>query len=248
MYNMTPVTDEEQKSLEEVCQQNGWLKRGGYDWQDDPYLEEYPYEFDRAHSLDDLQEFFCTGNWAIRQGVLYGDLAFIQQMSGGDEWWTLKQTPNKNWVPFESINFGRIAKDRSELVRHLTGMRLATPDECKRLEYMIPESDLTWRGNAFPYLDDGEAIGETRDFQIQVRATYMGHLLSVSAPDENLMADQAKDGATLLDVIKDQVRIIKDYEREGDKVPLADRAQGAILASERQQGAERTSEPIQQNR
>lgn len=91
MYNMVPVTAEEQESLEAICQENGWLKRGGYPWQDDPYLEEYPYEFDRCFSMEDLSDFFKAGNWAIRQGVVYGDLAFIQQVDGDDEWWTLKQ-------------------------------------------------------------------------------------------------------------------------------------------------------------
>lgn len=105
VFNMTPVTPEEQKSLEAICQKNGWLKRGGYDWQDDPYMEEYPYEFDRCFSMDDLADFFNAGNWAIRQGVVYGDLAFIQQVNGGDEWWTLKQGTDGSWVPFESVSF-----------------------------------------------------------------------------------------------------------------------------------------------
>ena len=34
--------DETVESLVAKCQENGWLKRGGYAWQDDPYLEEYP--------------------------------------------------------------------------------------------------------------------------------------------------------------------------------------------------------------
>ena len=124
MYNMVPVTAEEQESLEAICQKNGWVKRGGYAWQDDPYLEEYPYEFDRCFSLEDLSDFFKAGNWAIRQGVVYGDLAFIQQVDGGDEWWTLKQD-GKTWVPFESLSFKRIAGDISELTRYVAGMRLS---------------------------------------------------------------------------------------------------------------------------
>ena len=31
------------RELADKCQENGWLRRGGYPWQDDPYLEEYPY-------------------------------------------------------------------------------------------------------------------------------------------------------------------------------------------------------------
>ncbi len=36
----------------EKCRENGWLKVGGFDWQDDPFLEEYPYEFSRTESVD----------------------------------------------------------------------------------------------------------------------------------------------------------------------------------------------------
>ena len=50
--------------------------------------------------MESLREFFVHGNWAIRQGILYDDLAFIQQVDGGDEWWTLKRTP-EGWVEFD---------------------------------------------------------------------------------------------------------------------------------------------------
>ena len=38
------ITGREHDGLVEKCQENGWLKVGGFDWQDDPFLEEYPYE------------------------------------------------------------------------------------------------------------------------------------------------------------------------------------------------------------
>lgn len=63
MFNLTPATQEEHDSLVEKCQKNGWLKRGGFDWQDDPWLEEYPYEFSRASTIKDLADFFSNGNW-----------------------------------------------------------------------------------------------------------------------------------------------------------------------------------------
>lgn len=80
------------RELTDKCQENGWLRRGGYPWQDDPYLEEYPYEFAKAGSVEELRGFFAHGNWALRQGIVYEDLAFVQQVDGGDEWWTLKRT------------------------------------------------------------------------------------------------------------------------------------------------------------
>lgn len=79
------ITGREHEGLVEKCQENGWLKVGGFDWQDDPFLEEYPYEFSRTESLDRLREALGSGNWAIRQGFCYRDLAFIQQANGGDE-------------------------------------------------------------------------------------------------------------------------------------------------------------------
>lgn len=240
MFNMTPVTAEEQKSLEAMCQKNGWLKRGGYDWQDDPFMEEYPYEFDRCFSIEDLRGFFEAGNWAIRQGAVYGDLAFIQQVNGGDEWWTLKQDGD-TWVPFESVSFGRIARDASEFTRHIASMRLATVDECKHLEYLLPESGLQWSGDAFPYLDDGWVSARNGDFRIHVAQSNMGKLLTVNAPSEEYMVDQSQEGATLLDVIKAQIEATKRYEMD-HPASLSERSQDAVLAAANQQKAERASD------
>lgn len=50
------ITGREHEELVEKCQENGWLKVGGFDWQDDPFLEEYPYEFSRTESVDRLRE------------------------------------------------------------------------------------------------------------------------------------------------------------------------------------------------
>lgn len=49
------ITGREHDGLVEKCQENGWLKVGGFDWQDDPFLEEYPYEFSRTDSVDKLR-------------------------------------------------------------------------------------------------------------------------------------------------------------------------------------------------
>ncbi len=113
MEGFAPITGEEHELLVAKCQENGWLKRGGYDWQDDPFMEEYPYEFSKAESIEDLRNAFARGNWAIRQGFVYEDLAFIQQVNGGDEWWTCKRFDGE-WVDFESWSFGRISLDPAE--------------------------------------------------------------------------------------------------------------------------------------
>lgn len=59
------ITGPEHDGLVEKCQENGWLKVGGFDWQDDPFLEEYPYEFSRTESLDRLREALGSGSWAM---------------------------------------------------------------------------------------------------------------------------------------------------------------------------------------
>lgn len=242
MFNMTPVTPEEQESLEAICQTNGWLKRGGFDWQDDPYMEEYPYEFDRCFSMDDLSEFFQHGNWAIRQGVVYGDLAFIQQVNAGDEWWTLKQDADGSWIPFESISFARIAQDRSDLVRHVAGMRLATVEECKRYEYLPDKTDLTWSGNAFPYLDDGYVRARNDHFLISVEANHMGKMLSITGPSEEYLVDQSQDDMTLLQTINAQVKAAAEYAHKAMNPSLSERAQDAIEASNNQDRIQRTQD------
>ena len=104
------LLDAKVAALTEACQRNGWLKSGGYPWQDDPFLEEYPYSFSETGSVEALADFFRDGNWSLRQGIVYKDLAFINQVDGGDEWWTHKNAGDRGWLDFESISCGRIAE------------------------------------------------------------------------------------------------------------------------------------------
>lgn len=148
------VDEETKASLVEKCQENGWLKRGGYDWQDDPYLEEYPYEFAWIEDMETLRQTLGSGNWAIRQGFLYKDLAFIQQVNGGDEWWTLKKTDD-GWLDFESWSFEGVAKNYYEFAQAITSMHVATLEECKDLEYMRDYEELMlppkcWQASGLP--------------------------------------------------------------------------------------------------
>ena len=122
------------RELTDKCQENGWLRRGGYPWQDDPYLEEYPYEFAKAGSVEELRGFFAHGNWALRQGIVYEDLAFVQQVDGGDEWWTLKRDGDA-WTGFESWSFGAIAQEPERFERAMRDMCEATPEQCRSGEW-----------------------------------------------------------------------------------------------------------------
>ena len=125
------------RELTDKCQENGWLRRGGYPWQDDPYLEEYPYEFAKAGSVEELRGFFAHGNWALRQGIVYEDLAF------------------------ESWSFGRIVQEPERFSHAIECMHRATPEQCKRLEYM----------EAVPSIED--AARRARDSIQQLNKTAM---------------------------------------------------------------------------
>lgn len=131
-----PLSSRETDELVEMCQRNSWLCQGGCDRQDDPYMEDYPYEFCRANTIEDLTSFMAQGNWAIRQGIVYEDLAFINQINGGDEWWTLKRTDD-GWLGFESASCGLvIERDPAEFTQMIACMHQATPEQCKHLDYM----------------------------------------------------------------------------------------------------------------
>ena len=123
-------------SLVDKCQENLWLMRGGAAFEDDPEFEaDSPYSFFRVDGIEKLEKVFANGNWAIRNGFLYKDLCFINQVNGGDEWWTLKYDHQANeYVAFESITFIPFIKngDFGTLIGRLTN---ATIEQCKALEY-----------------------------------------------------------------------------------------------------------------
>ena len=143
-YETIPPESKEHEELVLKCQDNWWLKRGGIPWEEDPYLEDYPYEFARVDDIDSLRGFFMNGCWAVRQGVVYHDLAFIQQDDGGDDWWTLKRDGDK-WAPFESWSFDIAKWYPNKFSSISASMELATVTQCKSLAYGLPENDLTWK-------------------------------------------------------------------------------------------------------
>jgi len=97
----------EHKDLIAACNKNPWLADREYD------LSDYRYSFREVSGVDELRDVFMHGNWAIRSGYIYKDLAFVQQVDGGDEWLALKKE-NGKWKDFESISFGHILKHDGE--------------------------------------------------------------------------------------------------------------------------------------
>jgi hypothetical protein len=118
-----------------ACQHNDWLKVGGIDFEPEGFCPEsdYPYTLERYDEVGMLERFFAHGNWAIRAAVQHHDLIFVNQVNGGDEWWTLK-IDRDELVPFESITFRRIITD-GEFKAYIDRLRNATVEQCRRLEY-----------------------------------------------------------------------------------------------------------------
>jgi hypothetical protein len=130
--NGTPLFD----SLVKACQSNPWLKRGGCEFEPEGFCceSDYNYHLNRYESIETLEAFFDHGNWGIRSGVTHRDLVFVNQVNGGDEWWTLKILPNGELLPFESITF-RPMIERGEFTAFIDRMANATPEQCKSLTY-----------------------------------------------------------------------------------------------------------------
>jgi hypothetical protein len=111
-----------------------WLKIG----RESPWIREAtdpPFDTRSFHpcvSDEELLEKFTHGNWSLGQAFFRGDLCFVQQVDGGDEWLAIKQG-----VPFESISFGRIiaAEGRPAAQEIIDRIRAVPVEKCKALEY-----------------------------------------------------------------------------------------------------------------
>lgn len=132
----SPEGEKEYRTLVSLCQLNPWLCRRGIPFIDDPFLElDCPYTFSRISDISVLEAFFEHGNWCIRQGVVFDNLFFCNQVNGGDEWWTCRyDEETKIWIPFESISF-RLMIQAGEFHDLIHRMRTATAQQCKSLEY-----------------------------------------------------------------------------------------------------------------
>lgn len=126
------------KMLVKKCQENDWLKVRGIDFEPDGLCceSDYPYYLERYDDIEMLKAFFNHGNWGIRAAVQYRDLIFVNQVNGGDEWWTLKIDGDK-LVAFESITFRPSIQRKgpgnfNELIE---SMVKATVEQCKALKY-----------------------------------------------------------------------------------------------------------------
>lgn len=97
--NEATIFDRDCRQIILTCNKNPWLRN----FAEYP-LEDYPYTFEQITSAEDLRTVMYHGNMAIRTGYLYEDLAFVQQVNGGDEWLTFKKEDGV-YKSFENISF-----------------------------------------------------------------------------------------------------------------------------------------------
>lgn len=76
-------------------------------------IHDYPWGIQEVGSVDELIEQFQFGNFSVRTGFVLGDLAFIEQVSGGNEWLALKLDDGE-WKSFDSISFYHMLKQSGE--------------------------------------------------------------------------------------------------------------------------------------
>jgi hypothetical protein len=81
----------------------------------------------RVGDIDELLTKFEHGNWSARTGFVLDDLAFVQQLNGGDEWLSLKRD-EESWHSFDSISFGHmIDRDGMDSCREYLEYLATTP-------------------------------------------------------------------------------------------------------------------------
>lgn len=252
-----PADERTRRSLYLKCQENGWLMVGGYSWQDDPWLEEYPYEFSEVAGIDGLREAFRQGNWSIRQGFLYDDLAFVNQVDGGDEWWTLKRVGREgaasDWLDFESWSFRTLAEERAHdgkdpFANAIRSMQMASPEQCRKLDYMLPDGSPAWDFSKTVASSFDGAQRACRSFSAEAggyrlsayeRPSFQGFASEVFDLESKKIIQHSENNPSALDAAIAAQKTaslcrengVHDPRQLADLLPIEDRAQAAIAAS-----------------
>lgn len=106
------------KTIIKAAKKNYWISGKASIDDGDPFAAlEYEFKESSIHecqSLQELKEKLDGSNWAIGQCFAYGDLIFINQVNGGDEWLTMKFFGDE-LVIFESVTFRPMIHDYQEI-------------------------------------------------------------------------------------------------------------------------------------
>lgn len=105
-----------------IGEANRWIQRAC----DPPFT---PASFVACADAAELAARLAHGNWCLGQAFFLGDLCFIQQVGGGDEWLVIKQN-----VAFESASCGHMiaAGTFADFLSQITAASLYA---CAKLKY-----------------------------------------------------------------------------------------------------------------
>jgi len=158
-FNSEHFTEEE---LTDAQRLNVWLRDKG---EEDPYPTwDYGYTFYECKTLQELKQAFLYGNWSIRQCFTFKNLAFVNQVNAGDEWWTVKKL-NGVVLAFESISMiPVIRKAEGYFEDYINQLLKASYTDCRTLNYTDEEFEDKWRG---PLPGDAVLIINTDDSLIE---------------------------------------------------------------------------------
>ena len=109
---LTALGSDEHDLLVLGCLKSRWLAYGMAPSSSNA-PETQRFAFFNSESLSCLHEYFRSGPHPIREGVIFRDIAFVQQVDMGDEWLVLMRrfdddTGECSWIPFESYSFERL--------------------------------------------------------------------------------------------------------------------------------------------
>lgn len=102
-----------------VALRNWWISGAAAIADGDPFAAaEYRLteeSFSVVYDINKRKRLFEHGNWCMNQAFIFKNLAFINQVNGGDEWYTIKQ------FGFECIEYmNRLLKASKEQCQKLT--------------------------------------------------------------------------------------------------------------------------------
>lgn len=231
---------------------------------DDPTLEERPYSFLLAGDLEDVRKFFRRGGWAMRQAIVYDDLAFVQHTDFGDEWWTYKNAsgdPDQpEWSLFENVSFSRMSNEPVEFNRFVRALQMASPESCARLDYTLREGGNPWDFEVAEARDWQGRMVPCRSFHsesdayamsVYERPSFEGYVCELSSKQGQCILDIQRGFTSALDaarVVEAEAALCK---REGiltlaqfrEYEPLASRSSSARLSSMRMNDVNATRGP-----
>ncbi len=126
--SMAPLDqDDEEVFLKalQIGRDNFWISRAS-----DPSFTRK--SFMKVRSIAALEAVFSNGNWSLGTGFIYRDLAFINQVDGGDEWLVIRKDAGE----FESWSAGSALKqDPAAVEEFVLDVLAASAAQLKSLDY-----------------------------------------------------------------------------------------------------------------